>query len=409
MAPKLGPTRVRYDRKEYAPIINTKEIKAYLRKIIYFCGKDSANNQLINLYDMRMITKEDEKKGKKGIISYTFMYDNNIYISTKPHSEYSIKIPSNIIENIDIIENKKETNTNDNDCKYDTDVIFHLHKSMTLYEYYDHDKLWKCNDCKNINKITDENENKSENELICEVCNTKIDNNNQYILDSINTFFANFNVDKPDLKKDKHIFRHQKYSYRSVIGFDTTNKIFNILSPMFNILTDGMLNLESIIMFIDIIKLEYKTLGIQPKPGKLFVDNIDKNKLEINITNSTIEGKVLNFNDIKKKIENILDDWFNGMEGKGFMFPVLSKLIDFKRTGFLCSRTVIEEYVDEIAELGDNGIVTWLLKEAIMGIENIDAMILRDKVEELEENYQFKGVLILRMKLQKVTICNFSQ
>eukprot|EP01084_Bolivina_argentea_P256443 431764_1 len=44
----------------------------------------NANNQLINLYNMRMIKKEEEKKGKKGIISYTFMYDNNIYISTKP-------------------------------------------------------------------------------------------------------------------------------------------------------------------------------------------------------------------------------------------------------------------------------------------------------------------------------------
>ncbi len=55
------------------------------------------------------------------------------------------------------------------------------------------------------------------NALICDVCNKQIDTDNPYNVDSINRLFTRFTVDKVDLKQgDKHIFRHQKYSYRSL-------------------------------------------------------------------------------------------------------------------------------------------------------------------------------------------------
>ncbi len=53
----------------------------------------------------------------------------------------------------------------------------------------------------------------------------------------------------------------------------------------------------------------------------------------------------------------------------------------------------MNEYVLEIEELVEDGTVKWLLKEAIMTIEKIDANILRNIVEKLEDHYQFKDVI----------------
>eukprot|EP01084_Bolivina_argentea_P210450 358198_1 len=116
----------------------------------------NGNNEKINLYNM-----------SKCSICYTFMHDTNMYISCKETEEYLIKIPSENIITTSIIENEHKDNDNndqENECKYDTDIIFQLSKSMFLYQYYQQDTIWKCNHCNNINPInTNENENKNDN------------------------------------------------------------------------------------------------------------------------------------------------------------------------------------------------------------------------------------------------------
>eukprot|EP01083_Nonionella_stella_P238665 836164_1 len=103
------------------------------------------------------------------------------------------------------------------------------------------------------------------------------------------------------------------------------------------------------------------------------MQNIDKSKFEINMSNHTIEGKHIDFNKIKYEIDRTLD-WLG--VNRELIFPILSKLIDFRYTGFLCSAIAMEKYITDIDELGED-YQQWLIKEAIMNTPNIDATKLR--------------------------------
>jgi len=94
-----------------------------------------------------------------------------------------------------------------------------------------------------------------------------------------------------------------------------------------------------------------------------------------------------------KQLKEEIDDTFMWLRTcvPSLTFPLLSRLLDFENPA--CFACGLDDYTKAIQGLLDTGATEWLLKEAIMEHNNLDAAALEDKVDRLENEYTDKGVV----------------
>lgn len=190
----------------------------------------NCNDQLIKLYSL-----------PSSIVSYTFIYDNTINISTKLKSnqEFLIKIPSSIISNIKLLNSSPKNESDEKETGGFTDVILELNEACELYQYFHRHKLWICTECGGVNdaKIIKPNKNvldvipkNDEKEIKCICCNAKLGENNDYHLYDLNKMWEAFNLDHNsnknhglDLKKKRVSFVQQSLFYRKISSFNAAH------------------------------------------------------------------------------------------------------------------------------------------------------------------------------------------
>eukprot|EP01084_Bolivina_argentea_P215125 365203_1 len=164
--------------------------------------------------------------------------------------------------------------------------------------------------------------------------------------------------------------------------------MFNILSPLYNVLNDEKRDILSSIMFTNTIKLTYKTLN---KTSENLRNNMNKIDIEMVKFKNFVECK-----DIKcfsKLLETNLDEqltWLSrNNDAVPLIFPILAKLLDFQNPAALCLN--LPAYANDIADLIEDGIQSWALKECIEQ-SNINTNDLKNIMERLETEYDNKGV-----------------